>query len=93
MYSETLNIEFVDMMGSGYVMDHCISAFKQRQEEKLLRVYITDTLKAIAENTRRLAGGYSITNRFYDLAYTKRTKVSDESADEIILRIKQKVEG
>lgn len=94
-YTESLNIDFVDMLGSGYVMDHCMSAFKYRQEEKLYRVYVTDALKAIADNTRRYAGGYNLTSRFFDWVYKDKPKGNkrEETADEIILRIKQKIEG
>ena len=94
MYSETLNAEFVDILGSGYVIDHCISAFQKEQEEKLYRVYVTDALKAMVDNTMRFAGGVRLQNRFYDLAYKTKPKVEkEETADEIIMRIKNKLEG
>lgn len=34
-------------------MECCAAAFRRRQEEKLYRAYLTDTLNAIAGNTMR----------------------------------------
>ena len=39
------------MLGSGYVIEHCISAFKRMQEEKSYKIYVSDALQCIAKNT------------------------------------------
>lgn len=36
----------LDLFGSGYVIDHCISAFSEKQKWELYRIYVTDALKA-----------------------------------------------
>lgn len=46
----------LELYGRGYVIEHCLSEYKKRSEEKLYRIYVTDTLKAIAENTTHFAG-------------------------------------
>lgn len=33
------------------MIEHCISLFSKKQKEKAYRIYVTDCLKAIAENT------------------------------------------
>ena len=35
------------------MIEHCVAAFNAEQEGKLYRIYITDALKAITENTAR----------------------------------------
>lgn len=82
------------MLGSGYVIDHCISAFQKEQEQKLFNVYITDALQVIADNTMRFNGGSRMSKRFYDVAYAEKpVKEQEETADEIILRMKGKING
>ena len=38
------------MMGSGYVIDHCMSALRKSREEDAFRMYIADGLYAIVTN-------------------------------------------
>lgn len=78
-------------MGSGYVIDHCISAFQKEQEEKAFKIYLTDALQAIAENTQRFAGGMKMNKRYYDIINIKPQQKQEETADEIILRLKERV--
>ncbi len=78
-------------MGSGYVIDHCISAFQKEQEEKAFRIYLTDALQAIAENTQRFAGGMKMNKRYYDIINIKPQK-QEKTADDIILRLKGKID-
>lgn len=73
------------------MIDYCVSAFFKRQEEKIYRVYITDALKAICENTANFAGGSVIKSRYYDLIdrphKQEEEKSDEEKAQEIIDRI------
>ena len=38
----------VEILGSGYIIEYCVSAFNHIQEEKVYRIYITDALKYLA---------------------------------------------
>ena len=67
------------MLGSGYVIDHCVSAFLKAQREELYQIYVTDALKAI--------GNLNI--RFIDYFKPEETR----TAEEIIDSIKQKLGG
>ena len=92
-YTETLNSDFVDVLGSGYVIDHCIAAFQKEQQEKAFNVYLTDALMAIANNTSALTNeGQKMSGRYFDIIDIKPKK-KEETADEIILRLKGKING
>lgn len=36
----------MEIFGRGYIIEHCISAFKISQEEKAYKIYLTDVLRA-----------------------------------------------
>lgn len=76
-------------MGSGYVVEHCVSAFRKKQEENLFKSYAADALRAIAYNTAVLPKeGRIITKRFAELAewVEEDTRSGDEIAADIIKR-------
>ncbi len=51
---ETIRLDFVEMFGRNYVIEHCINEFNKKQIEKSYQIYVTDALQAIAENTTHL---------------------------------------
>jgi hypothetical protein len=64
----------LELYGKGYVIEHCISLFSERQKEKTYRIYVTDCLKVISENTTHLMSnkgivdcGSHMTQRWYDI--------------------------
>ena len=74
----------LDLLGSGYVIDYCVSALSINQQEKMYRIYITDCLKYLTENTTHLVGvngvvdyGIKMTERWIDLREKKPQKVAD----------------
>lgn len=73
-------------------MRYAVSQFKQEQKDKAYRVYVTDTLRLIAENTARLArsvGGKYITARFADVIAPPKEddkRTCEEITAEIIAR-------
>ena len=76
------------MLGKGYVIDCVLSAFSQKQKERVFKAYVTDCLKHIAENTAKMGGGGYITARFDDLL-NKPTK--EHKKGEIAKKIKSKL--
>ena len=76
------------------MIEHCLSEYKRRSEEKLYRVYVTDALKAIAENTTHFAGldgivdyGTSLSMRWIDALEPQEEKIEepdDRSCAEIV---------
>lgn len=65
-----------------------MSAFLKKQEDKLYRVYVTDCLKAISENTTHLVGangvvdyGSKMNARWYDLAFPLKEVEEEKQED------------
>ena len=75
------------------MIEHCISLFKKEQVEKAYRIYVTDCLQAIAENTTHIVGaggvvdyGKTMKARWIDIIDQKQENT--QSADEIIHKLK-----
>jgi hypothetical protein len=71
-------LDLLDLFGSGYVIDHCVSAFSKKQQDKLYKIYVTDCLQSIAENTTHILSangvvdyGMKMSTRWIDLAEKK----------------------
>lgn len=56
----------------------------QYMEELMYRVYVTDALQKITENTANFAGGHIMPYRFYDAVYGDGDRKEKENAEEII---------
>ena len=76
-------------MGTGYVIDHCISCFHKEQVAKAHDIYVTDTLRLITENTAKQVGGSYIKERFADIL--DPPKEETRTAQEVIDNIKTKL--
>lgn len=74
-------------------MEHCVAAFLKKQKDKLYQVYITDTLKMIAENTSNFAGGKAPNMRWVDAmnSLEKPKEEEEKTAEEVIDHIKEKL--
>ena len=73
------------MFGSGYVIDHCIARFKQKEKDRAYRIYMTDGLKMISESVSNIRGGPYLNTRWWDIVAPKTE--STKSPDEIITKI------
>ena len=71
--------------------DLCIASFQREQEEKAYRIYVTDALKSIAENTGRalMSEGVGMSMRYVDIINPK--PVDNRTEAEIIDHIKNKL--
>ena len=80
-------------MGSGYVIEHCVSAFSDMCEEKAFRSYIADGIKCISEAIANQFGGSYLQERYTDIVSIPRTeeKTGDEIALEVIKKAGLKV--
>lgn len=63
----------------------------EHYRDETYRVYITDALKTITENTAKYAGGEYMKTRYVDIVRPK--PVDNRSAEEIIATIKAKLGG
>ena len=84
----------LDLLGRGYVIEHCISSFKNKSEHEIYKTYVTDALQAIANMYSKAHGGSGdvVTQRYFDLIHPAKPK-KEETAEDIIERIKRKLGG
>ena len=75
-------------MGSGYVIEHCVSAFSDMCEEKAFRSYIADGIKCISEAIANQFGGSYLQERYADIITVSR--VEEKTGDEIALEVIKK---
>lgn len=71
-------------------MRYVLARFEQEQREEAYRIYISDGLRFISENTTHSAfecGGKYLNLRYYDLIYP--AKQDTRTAEDIIDHIKQ----
>lgn len=93
-----INFDLIEVLGKGYIVDHCIALYNSRMEERTYRIYVTDLLMGIF-NRLTPSGAEPLTTRYADcLEYAKpkkKEKTGDEIAAEIIAKfnLKQEQEG
>ena len=75
-------------MGSGYVIEHCVSAFSDICKEEAYRSYIADGVKCIGESVVNQFGGSYLQERYADIVSIPRTE--EKSGDEIALEVIEK---
>lgn len=82
----------LEIMGKGYVIEHCISLFQKEQIDKSYRIYITDALQAIANNSAGSDKRVSINKRWIDVV--EPTKIQETRTEkEIVNDIRKKIRG
>lgn len=68
------------MFGEDYIAQHVTQYIKR---EYLYRIYLTDALKLIADNTAKFVGGKSLTKRYFDMINDEKPK-PEKSPEQII---------
>lgn len=76
-------------MGAKALLSALPILLKKQMREKAYRIYVTDALKAITENTAKYAGGSYIKHRYLDLEDQKPEET--RTPDEIIGKMKDKI--
>ena len=66
------------------MIDHCIKLYTIAQRQEIYKIYVSDALRIIAENTAKFAGGSYIKKRYIDLIESKKQKEDKRTAQEII---------
>ena len=78
----------LDLMGSDYVLDYCVDAALQDNENKLLTVYFTDVLRGILSGVCHLGNVDVEIPRWLDWQKDDRPAEKQKTSDEIISSIK-----
>lgn len=81
----------LELYGTGYVIDHCISRLYKEREIKYYQMYVTDALMCISRSLHKVYGGGALQDRYIDLIEPKPEET--RSADEIKLSILNKLKG
>lgn len=71
------------------MIQHCVAFLKNKAYEKAYRIYVTDALKAIADNTANYNGGSTLSMRYADII--SEEKPDERTEEEIINDIKGKL--
>ena len=94
---KTIRLDLLELMGSGYVIEHCISALSELRREKTYQYYVADALKNINDIVAKTFSGPYMTSRLYEMngnsVKTHVEKTGDEIAMEIIKRAGLKPKG
>ena len=83
----------LDLLGSGYVIEHCVSAFLEKQEEKAYKIYMSDCLYSIVNMYAVSHGGTDmpVQKRFVEIIDVMEKKPKkEETAEDIITRMREK---
>lgn len=69
-------------------MRYAITRYQSQQRDLAYRIYVTDCLRIISENTAKMCGGSYITAKFSDIINTKPVdnRTGEEIAADIIKR-------
>lgn len=86
----------MDLLGRKYIIDHCVLCLNKKSKEEAFNTYVTDALKAIADNTGHMVkNGMRMSKRFVDLFMDSNTEAEEQDnkkkSDEIKSRIKQRL--
>lgn len=75
------------------IIRYAVEKWKKSENDNIYRIYVTDCLKLIAENTAKFSNGGIIQTRYYDILNPAQDNATNETADEIINRMKSKLES
>lgn len=78
------------MFGEDYISQYILSQYKAISEQKTLKIYITEALKIIGENTAKAVGGRSLTKSYIDIIEPKKDEKPKETAEQAKNRLLNK---
>lgn len=58
--------------------------YNNAQKQEIYKIYVSDVLRVIAENTAKIVGGGYIKKRYIDIVEPQKHKEDNRSAKEII---------
>ena len=81
----------LELLGRGYVIEHCVSVTNNTRKEEIYRMYVTESLRIISSGV-----GREITVKYTDIIErcTSRGKAEEtRTPEEIIDNIRKKLRG
>lgn len=79
----------IQLLGKGYIIDHCLCNLRKISDENIFRIYVTDALKAISYNTARtVESGMTMQIRYIEIVnHEIKNEKPKETAEQIKKRI------
>lgn len=93
-YTRCISLEHVELFGKQYIIDHCVTEYNNAQRQEAYEIYVSESLRAIAENTAALAGGGRYMKAgFMDIIKPKKQdkRTGEEIAADVIKKAGLKV--
>lgn len=88
---QSLRIDFLELFGSGYVIDHCVSTLNMKYRQDLFRDYMAEGIRATVNNLSHVFGGVTMEVSYHDLIHPPKKETRTE--EEIINHIQEKLKG
>ena len=90
----SIDLEKIELFGEDYISQHIISEYNKQNELRILKIYLTDSLKIITENTALTAnGGNTFSKRYIDIVEPDNDVIEcenpEEAAEQVISEFKQ----
>lgn len=68
----------LDLMGPGYILEHCYEAYRQEQRETQYRAYVTEGIRMMSETIANINGGSYLNVRWLDMIDTANAEKADQ---------------
>lgn len=78
-----MSLEKISLFGEEYIWQYISQRFEDEQKAEIYRIYVTDALQLISENTARFAGGKVMGKRYYEIFDTGQDEPQRTSEDVI----------
>lgn len=86
----SVRLDLLELMGSGYVIEHCVATFSEYCKEQAFRIYMADGVKCISESVANYLGGSYLQGRYAEIIrgddYADESATGDEIALDVIER-------
>jgi len=71
-------------------MQHCVASLRKENILEAFACYMGEGMRILTENTANMAGGSSLSSRFYDILHPEK-KEKPKTAEQVIDHLRQKM--
>lgn len=87
----SVRLDLLELFGSGYVIEHCVSVLNIKQKNDLWKDYIATGLQLLVSNLASAFGGKTLSLSYRELV--SQEKEEEITEEEIIENIQRKLKG
>lgn len=88
---QSIRIDLLELFGSGYVIEHCVSTLNMQHKEDLFRSYIAKGVELAVSSLTNAFGGQAFSISYDELI--KPVKEETRTEEEIVSNIQEKLKG